>query len=73
MSGDRIKDCSAIAGILPPLYLMFKLYIYIIYQIIINLRICKAKVHFVCVPHNIKNSFTNTICTYVYFFKQITM
>ena len=29
MSGDSTKDCSAIAGILPPLYLMFKLYIYI--------------------------------------------
>ena len=36
MSGDRTKDCSAIAGILPPLYLMFKFYIYKIYQIIIN-------------------------------------
>ena len=42
MSGDSTKDCSAIAGILPPLYLMFELYIYkiYIYQIIINLRIC---------------------------------
>ena len=32
MSGDSTKDCSAIAGILPPLYLMFKfniIYIYI--------------------------------------------
>ena len=31
MSGDSTKDCSAIAGILPPLYLMFKyIYIYIL-------------------------------------------
>ena len=27
MSGDSTKDYSAIAGILPPLYLMFKFYI----------------------------------------------
>ena len=27
MSGDSAKDCSAIAGVLPPLYLIFK-YVY---------------------------------------------
>ena len=27
MSGDSTKDGSVIAGILPPLYLMFKFYI----------------------------------------------
>ena len=31
MSGDSAKDCSAIAGILPPLYLMFKFYKIYIY------------------------------------------
>ena len=36
MSGDSTKDCSAIAGILPPLYLMFKFYIKKIYIYISN-------------------------------------
>ena len=70
MSGDSTKDYSAIAGVLPPLYLIV---IFLPNTIKKNREYVKVIVHFVCVPHIIKNSFTITICTYVYFYTKLLL
>ena len=71
MSGDSTKDGSALAAILPSLELIFKTF-YFILQIIRQDVKEKSIIYLVCIPHNIKNSFINSICIYVYYLKKLT-
>ena len=70
MSGDSTKDCSTIAGILPPLYLIFK---YVLsnnnnkFENMLKLK------YILFVYLLIYKNHLQTQCTYVYFYSKLLL